>query len=161
MPEGLSGELEAGLREWLAVCGAAEIASFVTVPSAAVAEAWRRLAAGDGYAETCRDAFGVVLPPVDVGRLDERRRAGGIARTWAVCCSREGLDQLEPRRMPGLFTLDRRIGHPGGMLWEATGDDPPVRLAAGPEPLIACAWPQSPVAALLHVRFGAGMYSAT
>ncbi|MGD9573452.1 MAG: hypothetical protein AB7V62_16355 [Thermoleophilia bacterium] len=138
-----SGLLD-GLRDWLVVCDHAALAAFVTLPSEAVAAAWRAFAATEGYPAFCRDAFGEVLRPGPITRAPRGMREDGLLRTWSLACHSLGLDPRRPRELPWLFRADAELGWPDGLSWELTGDIPAVRRSGPREPTTICAWSPIP-----------------
>ncbi len=133
-----------GLRDWMAVCDHAALAAFVTLPSEAVAAAWRAFAATEGYPAFCRAAFGEVLRPDPIARVPGPMREDGLLRTWSLACHVADMDPRHPGGLPWLFRIDAELGVAGGLGWELTGDIPAVRASGPGEPTTICAWPTLP-----------------
>jgi hypothetical protein len=151
-------EVLEGLRDWLYVCHAGTLAAFVTVPSAAVADAWRDFSATAAYEDFCRRGFGELLLPAPAAAIEPHLRPEGVHRTWSIVCRKERIDPTRPDRLPRLFAVDEAVGHAPAIRWTLGEGEPPYRQEAGPPPEVVCAWPESPFSELLSRPFGAGMY---
>jgi hypothetical protein len=153
-------EVLEGLRDWLHVCHASTLAAFVTLPSAAVADAWRAFSETAGYEGFCRRAFGELLLPASTAAIEPRLRPEGIDRTWNVACRKERVDPRRPDRLPRLFAVDEAVGYAPAIRWQLSGGDPPYRLVGPAAPEVVCAWPESPLSELLSRPLGAAMYGS-
>lgn len=94
----------------------------IAMPSRIVGAAWALFAAtdGNGYADFCRQAFGIHVPPqpVAAGKSDP-----AIVRTWHLLCARLGIDPAHPTKLPRLFALDRRLGVENGIYYALSAQD--------------------------------------
>lgn len=144
-----------GLRDWLHVCIAGAPSQFVSLPSRAVADAWRVLLRTPAWAEVVQDALGDER--ADLGssaKLSPDQRRDGLWRTWAIACRREAIEDVRPDRLPRLFTVDRDIGMPDGVVWSIVEESPPFSRVEGTEPTTICVFAPSPHESLLYMPWG-------
>ncbi|MBI8391187.1 hypothetical protein JEY75_30365, partial [Pseudomonas aeruginosa] len=96
-----------GLREYLLLCRAAG-KRMVAMPSQVVDVAWHELILHTRlYQHVCRKGLGRFLHHTPAQAMRSPRQAQeGIQRAWKLACRREGIDPLNPTRLPLLFALD-------------------------------------------------------
>jgi len=144
-----------GLRDWLHVCAASTASTFVVLPSNAVGAAWDALISSGAWERFTEDVLGGEHAYRASARdLPAEQRAGGLWRTWAVVCRRDGIDARRPDRLPRLFGVDEDVGSPTAICWELVDGRVPFRRSRGPEPATACAFAPSPDEKLIYVPWG-------
>ncbi|MHA6079175.1 glycine-rich domain-containing protein [Pseudomonas aeruginosa] len=99
-----------GLREYLLLCRAAG-KRMVAMPSQVVDVAWHELILHTRlYQHVCRKGLGRFLHHTPAQAMRSPRQAQeGIQRAWKLACRREGIDPLNPTRLPLLFALDTEL----------------------------------------------------
>lgn len=99
-----------GLREYLLLCRAAG-KRMVAMPSQVVDVAWHELILHTRlYQHVCRKGLGRFLHHTPAQAMSSPRQAQeGIQRAWKLACRREGIDPLNPTRLPLLFALDTEL----------------------------------------------------
>jgi hypothetical protein len=88
----------------------------VGMPSKVVDDLWHAFILHTrSYHAFCREAFGRFLhhtPSAAMGR--SRELNAGLRRVWWHVCKEDNIDPREPKRIPLLFAIDRKLGIQGG-----------------------------------------------
>lgn len=92
---------------------------FVSMPSQVVDDLWHeQILYTRHYDIFCRKAFGRFMHHTPAVVLSKGRRDNaGLRRTWWHACLEENINPRKPTRLPLLFSLDKKLGVPGGFIY--------------------------------------------
>ncbi|KPF62213.1 hypothetical protein IP69_20935 [Bosea sp. AAP35] len=91
--------------------------AYVAMPSQVADDLWHEfILYTRAYQAFCQQAFGGFLhhtPAVALARGRKKDNAG-LRRVWLHCCRLDGINPVNPTRLPLLFALDVKLNIPGG-----------------------------------------------
>jgi hypothetical protein len=119
-----------GLREFFQIAIIAS-ESNLAMPSRAVGELWHEFSlSGEEYERFCQGTFGYHLyyaaPEAPDAPGADRE---SLCRTWTLACELESIDPKSQRKLPLLFSVDRKLNCPDGFYYVA--DCTQARMQAG------------------------------
>lgn len=108
-----------GLRVYFQLCNRAG-RNMVSMPSQAVDDAWHEfILFTRRYARFCQRGFGKFLHHTPAEAMSSPTQASdGLKRAWRLSCRREGIDPVNPARLPLLFALDVQLGLSDGFVYK-------------------------------------------
>lgn len=117
-PQQLSLILQ-GMRDYFLVIQLSPKKQMVAMPSRGVDIAWHEfILCTRAYAEFCQRAFGYFLhhtPAEGMATPTIARKSLKLA--WKLACKREGINPLQPDRLPLLFAIDSQLGIANGFFY--------------------------------------------
>jgi hypothetical protein len=107
-----------GLKEWFHVCNVVGKKA-VSMPSQVVDDAWHEfILFTKKYNDFCLKALGRFLHHTPAEAMSSPQKAQvGIKRAWRVSCKRARINAYSPRKMPILFSLDKKLKIPNGFIY--------------------------------------------
>jgi len=97
------------LREYLMIVNKANNAKFF-VPSKAILKAWRAFVLLEAYKTFSQKAFGAEIYPPKLSKKIAKWTLRNAFRTvYALATKREGIERKKEKKLPSIFTLDRRL----------------------------------------------------
>ena len=108
-----------GMRDYFLLIQLSPKKQMVAMPSRGVDIAWHEfILCTRAYAEFCQQAFGYFLhhtPAEGMATATIARKSLKLA--WKLACKREGINPLQPDRLPLLFAIDSQLGIPNGFFY--------------------------------------------
>lgn len=108
----------AGLRQYFLVYLRAN-GKMLGMPSKVVDTLWHEFILDTRrYTDFCQQAFGSYFHHIPVSKSHKGEAiVRSMKRTLALACLEEGLNPLEPTRLPLLFVIDEQLNIPGGNVY--------------------------------------------
>lgn len=106
-----------GLRQFFIVTGKNNL-RFYTLPSRVINDAWKIFTNHEViYRQFCNTAFKTQLNYTPTANTNNNYVTTSITRTWIESCKLENIDPSNPKKIPLLFDLDKRLSVKNGFYY--------------------------------------------